>query len=73
MPWRAFALFNLLGAMVWVTVIASVGYLFGRHWDMLEHAIKRFDVAIVVVAVAIGLVFWWKRRRQTTSKETSET
>jgi membrane protein DedA with SNARE-associated domain len=76
MPWKAFALFNLLGAMVWVTVIASAGYLFGEHWSQLEHAIKRFDVAIVVVAAVVGLVFWWKRRRerrQSTSKETSET
>jgi membrane-associated protein len=76
MPWKAFALFNLMGALVWVTVIASAGYLFGRHWDKLEHAIKRFDVAIAVVAAVVGLVFWWKRRRErqhTTSKETSET
>jgi membrane-associated protein len=63
MPWKAFAVFNLLGAMVWVTVIASAGYLFGRHWDKLEWAIQRFDVAIVVVAVAVGLIFWWKWRR----------
>jgi membrane protein DedA with SNARE-associated domain len=64
MPWKAFAVFNLLGAMVWVTVIASAGYLFGRHWDKLERAIKRFDVAVVVVAVGVGLILWWKRRRE---------
>jgi membrane protein DedA with SNARE-associated domain len=62
MPWRAFALFNLLGAAVWVTVIASAGYLFGRHWERLQGIIKRFDVAVAVVAVALILLYWWKRR-----------
>lgn len=76
MPWKAFALYNLFGAVVWVTVIASAGYLFGRHWNMLEDAIKRFDVAIVAVAVAVCLIYWWRKRRangRTASKETSET
>jgi membrane protein DedA with SNARE-associated domain len=63
MPWKAFALFNLLGAIVWVTVIACAGYLFGRHWDKLEWAIKRFDVAIVVAALVAGFIYWWKRHR----------
>jgi len=61
MPWRAFALFNFLGAVVWVSVIATVGYLFGRHWDVLERAIKRFDIALVI-ALAVFLLLWWKRQ-----------
>lgn len=76
MPWKAFALYNLLGAVVWVSVIASAGYLFGRHWNMLEETIKRFDVALVVVAVAVGLIYWWRKRQgpgRNGSKETSET
>ena len=63
MPWKAFAVFNFLGAAVWVSVIATVGYLFGRHWDKLEHMMSRFNLA-VVFAVAILLFFWWKRRQR---------
>jgi membrane-associated protein len=33
MEWRRFAIYNFLGATVWVTVIATVGYVFGRHWE----------------------------------------
>jgi len=63
MPWKAFALFNLLGAAVWVSVIASVGYFFGQYWDALERVIKRFNLAIAVAAVVIVLIYWWRRRR----------
>jgi membrane protein DedA with SNARE-associated domain len=63
MPWRKFLLFNFLGAAVWVTVISSAGYLFGRHWGRLEHYIKRFDL-IVAIVVVLGIVWiWWRSRR----------
>jgi len=63
MPWKAFVLFNALGALVWVTVIATAGYLFGRHWHELERMIKRFDIAVAVAVVAAILVYWWRRRQ----------
>jgi membrane-associated protein len=64
MPWRAFAIFNLLGAAGWVTVIASAGYLFGRHWPLLVRAVGRFDLAVVMVALVVVLFLWWRHTRQ---------
>lgn len=64
MPWRLFAIFNLLGAVVWVTVIALVGFFFGRNWAMLNRVLGRVDVAVLaIVVVAVGL-WWWRRRQQ---------
>jgi len=63
MPWHAFAIFNFLGAAVWVSVIATAGYLFGRHWERLEEAIKRVDVGVILLVALIILFFWWTRRR----------
>jgi membrane protein DedA with SNARE-associated domain len=63
MPWRKFLIFNLLGAALWVAVISGVGYLFGRHWEHLEQAVKRFDGAVAVVVVAIVAIWWWRNRR----------
>jgi len=68
MPWKAFAVFNLLGAAVWVTVIASAGYLFGRHWRKLAHVLNRIDVAVAIVALAAILFFWWRQRRRPESQ-----
>jgi membrane-associated protein len=63
MRWRAFALFNFLGAAVWVTCIASAGYLFGQHWRTLGRAMQRFNIAVLIVALAVIVFLWWRYRR----------
>lgn len=62
MPWRKFLIYNFLGAVLWVTVIASAGYLFGRHWGRLEHDVNRFD-AVAAIVVALLLLWLWRRNR----------
>src|SRR5579859_5002577 len=69
MRWRAFTIFNFLGAVVWVTSIASAGYLFGQHWRRLVRMIQRVDIAVVIVA-ALAILFLWRRyRRQASPKK----
>jgi membrane protein DedA with SNARE-associated domain len=65
MPWRKFILFNFLGALLWVTVIAGAGYLFGQHWQRLMEDMKVFDIAIAVVALLVIGFLWWRRRKDT--------
>jgi len=64
MPWRKFVAFNLMGAALWVTVISTVGYLFGRHWDLLTHYLEQADIAVALIVVVM-LVVWWRKRQQT--------
>ncbi len=61
---RAFALFNFLGAAVWVACIAGVGYLFGKHWHALASAMQRFNIVVFAVAAVVIFVFWWRYRRR---------
>lgn len=63
MPWRAFALFNFLGASVWVTAIATAGYFFGKHWDQLESALGRFNLVVVILVLLLIPVFWRRYHR----------
>ena len=65
MPWRSFALFNFLGATVWVTVISLVGYFFGSEWDELVRIMKRVNVGLfLAAAVVIAFLYWRYRRRR---------
>ena len=62
MEWRRFAIYNFLGATVWVIVISTVGYVFGRHWGRLLHIVKEFNIAILVIAVIVVLLMLWRHR-----------
>jgi len=68
MSWRAFAIFNFLGAAVWVTVIAGAGYFFGQHWRTLFRVVRQFNIAVAIVAVAVVLFLWWRQRRLVSGK-----
>ena len=62
MPWKKFAVFNLLGAMLWVTVISVVGYSFGSRWNVLMRFMNRFDLVLGAVFAVIAVILWLRRR-----------
>ena len=62
MPWRRFLLFNFLGACVWVTVIACVGYAFGSQWERLLGLLNHFNLVVFVLAVLIAIALWARYR-----------
>jgi membrane-associated protein len=64
MPRRSFVLFNFLGAALWVTTIASAGYLFGQHWRTLLRILERFNIAAAILGVSVILLLWWRYRRR---------
>ena len=64
MPWRKFTVFNFLGAVLWVTVISGVGYLFGQHWERLAGEVKRIDIAAAILLALVAVLLWWRSRRQ---------
>jgi membrane-associated protein len=63
MPWKKFAVCNLLGAMLWVSVISFVGYTFGSHWNLLVHFMKRFDLAVGLAFIIIAVLLWLRSRK----------
>jgi membrane-associated protein len=70
MHWKTFALFNFLGALTWVTVIASLGYLFGSQLDRLLAIVKQVEIALLILLL-IGLAIYLWRRKGANSASTN--
>jgi membrane protein DedA with SNARE-associated domain len=64
MPWRQFAVFNFLGAMIWVTAISCVGYFVGTEWSQLLRVMKHINTGFLIVAAIVAAAIWWRRRRR---------
>lgn len=64
MHWLRFVGFNALGAALWVTVWASVGYFSGSHITAIYNTATRYDVyfAIAVGVAAIAYIAYRVRR-----------
>ena len=57
-----FAFYTSLGAGIWVTVLALLGYYMGAHEEQVKAALH--DVTLIVVAAVAGLsLFYWLRHR----------
>ena len=66
MPWKKFALFNFLGAALWVSVVASLGYFFGSRWEWFMGELDDLQLVFAILAI-IGLLFLWRRQRRRTA------
>jgi membrane protein DedA with SNARE-associated domain len=59
---------NFLGATLWVTVISGAGYIFGKHSEKLLSIVKDVNIGVLLAAVAILILVWWKRSRKAVPK-----
>ena len=62
LPPLRFATLNLVGALLWATLIGSAGFLFGRAMEMLLADAKRYEAALLGALLLVGLGVWTYRR-----------
>ena len=63
MHWAQFALFNFLGAALWVTVISCAGYFFGSQWETLIRVMRGANLIFLLIALIVVAAIWWRRRQ----------
>ncbi len=68
MRWRAFLMFNTIGAVLWVGVWTSVGYLAGSHIETIYTEVTRYSlyllIALAVLVAALIVRAVLRRRRR---------
>lgn len=65
--WHKFLIINLIGTLVWAIYQTTLGYVFGRSWDMLTQATNNVGLTIAVVVAIITLfvvIKKWLKSRQ---------
>lgn len=59
-----FSLYTLLGAGIWCTVLALIGYVIGENQQLIIQYAHRAVIWVVIVsAVLVAVYAWWHRRR----------
>ena len=65
MKWRTFLLFNVLGAVLWVSVWSGIGFLAGNHINTIYAQLRHFELlALAVVAILVLLQIVRKVRQK---------
>lgn len=59
-----FALFTALGAGIWVSVLAWLGYLIGENQELLQRSLHQVTVYLAIFLALTVLVYaWWRWHR----------
>lgn len=75
MPWQRFLAFNALGAVLWVGVWTSAGYLAGNHIQVIYAEVTRYSLYLLIALVVLALALLARaliRRRAAAAQEHRE-
>ena len=64
MPYRRFAVFNIVGAAAWVLSMTFGGYFIGHSVPSLHKHIEKVIIVIVLVSISPGIIAWLRARKQ---------
>jgi membrane-associated protein len=67
MSYPRFALFNLLGAVLWVGLIVPVGFLFANH-PFVKQNFSLVILAIIGLSMLPAVIEFWRERRRADSR-----
>ncbi len=62
-----FVVYTFVGSFLWCIILGYAGYTLGQHWQDVGGALRKYDVLIAVVIVALIALFIYRhvRRPQT--------
>lgn len=75
MPYRVFLPYNILGAVLWASAIALLGYFLGASWQTAERWIGRgsaiIGVLLIIALLAVWIWHWATRHEDTITQSAS--
>lgn len=63
-PWK-FTFYTALGAGIWVTILALLGYFIGANQELLQKYLKQITIGtLVFVGILIGIYYFYQKKRK---------
>ena len=57
MPLTPFILYTLAASLIWCTGFALIGFVLGKHWDLVSHYLRPVSIGLLALAVIAGVVW----------------
>lgn len=64
MPYRKFATYNIVGGILWIGSMLSIGYFLGRVIPGIDKRIDVLVIVIVILSILPGVYEFWKHRKE---------
>jgi membrane protein DedA with SNARE-associated domain len=65
MNFRSFLIYTAFGSLIWVSMLASLGYFFGQNEELLMAFFKEITIVVAVLSVlAITGILLYKKKRK---------
>ena len=60
-----FALYTLVGSLVWNAILCTLGFWAGGAWEQITAQAEWVSdvVKVIIIVVAVGVVAWWVKFR----------
>jgi len=57
MPWKIFLVYNIIGAILWVSVWAGIAYFLGNRLDFIFTLFQKFELYVLIGAGIVLITF----------------
>jgi len=65
---KRFCIYTLIGATIWNTFLAYLGYLLGKNWEKVKHYSDYITIPLVIIIFAAACYFIYRHVRHKTKK-----
>jgi membrane protein DedA with SNARE-associated domain len=59
----AFCSATFIGAAIWVSALAAIGYWFGRNEELVSQHLRWVTITLVFACIALVVIYWWKWKK----------
>ena len=59
-----FTLYTLLGAGIWCTVLASIGYIIGENQTLIMQYSRQAVIGVIIFSVVLITLYIWRHKKK---------